>query len=101
MAKRRSDEEEGVQDGGPAGAGENTSDRPKPVHEARIGRVKATVWANQTANGVRHNVTLRRIFKRDASSSWEHSDSFGRDDLPLVMEVARLAWLWVYAHGQG
>src|SRR5262249_36823512 len=81
VAKRRSDEEEGVQGGGDVGseggAGANTSDKPRPVHEERIGRVKATVWANQTANGVRHNVTLRRIFKRDASATWEQSDSFG------------------------
>jgi hypothetical protein len=46
-------------------------------------------------------VTLRRIFKREGSSNWEQSDSFGRDDLPLVMEVAKRAWLWVYAEGQG
>jgi hypothetical protein len=62
--------------------------------------VKAVIWANQTDSGVRHNVTLRRIFKRDQSSGWETSDNFGRDDLPLVIEVTRAAWLWVYAHGQ-
>ena len=63
--------------------------RDRPVHEVRIGRIKAVIWANQTESGVRHNVTLRRIFKRDASAQWETSDSFGRDDLPVVMEVTR------------
>jgi hypothetical protein len=71
----------------------------RPVHEVRIGRVKAVIWANQTESGTRHNVTLRRIFKRDNNAQWEQSDSFGRDDLPLVMEVARQAWLWIYDNG--
>jgi hypothetical protein len=74
--------------------------KEKPVHEVRIGRVKAVICVNQTESGLRHNVTLKRIFKRDGSSAWEQSDSFGRDDLPLVMEVARQAWLWIFDHGQ-
>src|SRR6478736_5826021 len=74
-----------------AGAVSGTTDKAKPLHEERLGRVKAVVWANQTANGVRYNVQFKRIFKREGSSSWEQSDSFGRDDLPLVMEVARRA----------
>ena len=103
MAKKRSDEDGGQEEaaGGTAVSAGSATDKAKPVHEERIGRVKAVVWANQTPNGVRHNVTLRRIFKREGSSNWEQSDSFGRDDLPLVMEVAKRAWLWVYAEGQG
>lgn len=72
----------------------------KPVHEVRIGKIKALVWANPTETGVRHNVTIRRIFKRDQSSQWEQTDSFGRDDLPVVIEVTRAAWLWIYTHNQ-
>ena len=83
-----------------APATEQGEGRDRPVHEVRIGRVKAVVWANQTESGVRHNVTLKRIFKRDANAQWETSDSFGRDDLPVVMEVTRQAWLWIYdQHG--
>src|SRR5262245_54805786 len=63
--------------------------KEKPVHEVRVGKVKAVVWLNHTESGPRHNVTLRRLFKRDDKSQWEQSDSFGRDDLPLVMEVSR------------
>jgi hypothetical protein len=76
-----------------------TSPREKPVHEIRIGRIKAVIWANQTEAGTRHNVTLKRIFKRDSSSQWEQSDSFGRDDLLLVAEVCRQAALWIFEHG--
>ena len=79
---------------------ENSSPREKPVHEIRLGRVKAVIWANDTEAGTRHNVTLRRIYKRDNQSQWEQSDSYGRDDLPLAIEVLHQAWLWIYAqHG--
>jgi hypothetical protein len=73
--------------------------KDKPVHEIRIGRMKATIWQNQTDRGARHNVTIRRLFKRDENSQWEQSDSFGRDDLFVVGEVARAAALWIYANG--
>ena len=36
---------------------------PKPVAEVRIGRVKATVWPNETEDRTRHNVTFSRLYK--------------------------------------
>ena len=57
--------------------------------EIRIGRIKAVIFANETEAGTRHNVVLRRIYKRDQSAQWEQIDSLGRDDLPLGMEVNR------------
>jgi hypothetical protein len=75
--------------------------RNRPVHEVRLGTVKAVIWANQTEGGrVRHNFQLRRLFKRDAEAQWEGSDNFGRDDGFEVMEVTRLAILWMYQQGQ-
>ena len=70
----------------------------KPVHEVRLGRIKAAVWENNTANGVRHNATILRIYKD--GDQWKTSDSFGRDDLPLVTKVADLAHTWIYQEGQ-
>lgn len=96
MARKQS----GAEPTAPAQVGQGEG-RERPAHEIRIGRIKAVIWANQTDNGLRHNVTLRRIFKRDGSSQWESSDSFGRDDLPAVMEVTRQAWLWIFEQHQG
>ena len=70
----------------------------KPIHEVRLGRVKAAVWENTTPNGVRHNVTVQRIY-RDAEE-WKTSDSFGRDDLPLLSKVADMAHSWIFQHSQ-
>lgn len=66
----------------------------RPVHEIRLGRVRAAIWENQTANGVRHNVALTRIYKD--GDKWKDSASFGRDDLPLVAKVADLAHTWIF-----
>ena len=58
----------------------------QPVHEIRLGRIKATIWENDTRNGTRYNVTLTRLYKD--GDEWKDSASFGRDDLPLVAKVA-------------
>ena len=34
----------------------------KPVHEIRMGRIRAAVWENETKNGNVHNVTISRLY---------------------------------------
>lgn len=70
----------------------------RPVHEIRFGRVKAAIWENETSQGVRHNVTFQRIYRDE--ETWKTSDSFGRDDLPLIQKVADLALTWIYEQAQ-
>ena len=70
----------------------------KPVHEVRMGRVRAAVWENETKNGSMHNVTLSRLYKDD-NDKWADSTSFGRDDLPLLAKVADQAHSWIFEHG--
>ena len=41
-----------------------------------------------------HNVTFQRLY-RDGKD-WKTTDSFGRDDLPLVQKIADLAHTWIY-----
>jgi len=65
-----------------------------PVHEVRVGRVRAAIWENETPNGKRHNVTLSRLYKD--GDQWKDSTSFGRDDLPLVAKVTDLAHSWIF-----
>ena len=74
--------------------------KAKPVHEVRLGRIKAAVWANETENGVRHNVTFTRLYKDD-QGRWQDSASFGREDLPLLVKVADQAHTWIYQQGSG
>ena len=73
----------------------SSSNGNKPVHEIRFGRIKCAIWENETQIGTRHNVTLQRIYKDDGGN-WQASDSFGRDDLPLVAKVVDQAHSWIY-----
>lgn len=75
------------------------SKKVKPVTEIRLGRIKAALWANETDNGIRHNVTLSRLYKPEGGD-WQDSTSFGRDDLPLVAKVCDLAHTWIFQKTQ-
>ena len=69
----------------------------RPIHEIRLGRVKAAIWQNETENGTWLSVAITRLYRKD--DKWETTTSFSRDDLPLVAKVADLAHTWIYQHG--
>ena len=73
--------------------------KSRPVHEIRMGRVRAAIWANETQNGTRHNVTVSRIYKD--GDDWKDSTSFGRDDLPLLVKVVDQCHDWIFEHSGG
>ena len=68
--------------------------KQSPVHEIRLGAIKATIWENETATGKRHNVQLCRLYKD--GDEWKQTTSFSRDDLPLVSKVSDLVHTWVF-----
>lgn len=74
---------------------DNTSHRA-PVHQVRLGRIKAAIWENATEHGVRHNVSIVKIYKD--GEHWKETSYFGRDDLPLVLKVADISHSWIYEH---
>lgn len=71
------------------------STKQRPQHEIRLGNIKAAIWLNQTANGERFGVTLQRLYKDD-SGKWQSSESFGRDELPIVEKVCHMAYLYIH-----
>ncbi|MCY2987747.1 MAG: hypothetical protein NTY19_07775 [Planctomycetota bacterium] len=70
----------------------------KPVHEVRLGRIKAAIWRNDTQNGSLYNVTISRLYKD--GNQWKDATSFGRDDLPLVAKVADQVHTWIFNQTQ-
>lgn len=68
--------------------------KQRPAHEIRLGRIKATIWANQNDNGTWYNVTLSRSYKD--GDEWKSSSSFGRDELLTVAKIADLANGWIF-----
>lgn len=66
----------------------------KPVHEAKRGRIKAAIWANETITGVvRHNVTLGRSYK--VGDTWGTTHTLGADDIVHAIRALEEADAWI------
>ena len=70
----------------------------KPVHEIRLGSVRASIWEEETSEGLKHRVSVVRLYKD--GSEWTRSTFFERDDLPLVAEVVDMAHLWIFEQAE-
>lgn len=70
-------------------------EKKKPVHEIRIGRVRAAIWENETESGeIRYSVTFSKLYKD--GEQWKDSASFGRQELLLVAKVADSVHTFLY-----
>ncbi len=66
----------------------------KPVHQIRLGTVKAAVWANPTDDGrKRYSVTVQRIYRDN--DEWKRTTTFGRNDLLVLAKVLDMAHSWI------
>ncbi len=66
-----------------------------PVKTLRLGRIKAAVWENEADQKKFYNVTFARTYVDDAKN-YHDTDSFGRDDLPLVAKLADQAHTFIF-----
>ena len=66
----------------------------RPVHEERLGRIKACVWENPTENGTMYNVTFARVYRDE--EGWKETQSFGRDDCLVLARLAEITSVWIY-----
>jgi hypothetical protein len=67
----------------------------KPVHEIRLGRIRAAIWANQTeADKVRFGITVSRLY-RDGDR-WHDSQTYYHDDLLVVSKIVHMAYVWIW-----
>ena len=70
-------------------------EKQKPVKEVRLGRIRAAVWANQSRDySIWFSVTVSRLY-RDGEQ-WKDTQSFRRDDLPVVAKVLDMAYAWIW-----
>ena len=67
--------------------------KQKPVHEIRIGSIKATIWANDANGKVIHNVTFSRSYR--AGEDWKKTSSFSRSHLDKLAEAIAEADRWI------
>lgn len=68
----------------------------QPIHELRLGSLRAAIWQNQTENGLWYNVTIKRLYREQ--EQWKSTDSFGRDDLLLLSKLIDQAHSWICEH---
>ena len=58
------------------------SENNRPVHQVRIGRIKAAVFEN--GDNAPRKVQFTALYKE--GEEWRGSESFAREDLPLLMQ---------------
>lgn len=66
-----------------------------PVYEVKIGRVRGTVWANESENGTWYAVAFSKLYK-DRDDKWQDSVYFSKEDLPLLIKAADQLHTWLY-----
>ena len=79
----------------PASPAKPTTSAKLPVKTFRLGRIKAAVWENEADQKKFYNVTFARTYVDDAKN-YHDTDSFGRDDLPLVAKLADQAHTFIF-----
>ena len=70
-----------------------------PVHVVKLGKIQASVWANETKHGRRFNVTACRLYLENGE--WKRSDSFGRDELLSAARAFESAYDWIWTQPKG
>ena len=69
--------------------------KEEPVKRIRLGRIDATIWANQSEKGdVWYNVTVSRSYKD--GDKWKDASGFRRDDLPILAKAVDMAYAWIW-----
>jgi hypothetical protein len=71
-----------------------------PFHTLSFGVIRAAIWRNENedpSKGPRYNVTFERGYKDD-NGKWTSTESFGRDDLLTLCELAREAFTFIHSH---
>lgn len=67
----------------------------KPVKSFRLRGITASIFENQSEDGKStfYKVTLQRSYRQD--DEWKSTNSFGRDDLPIVSLLTKQAWEFI------
>ena len=68
------------------------ADNNRPVHQVRIGRIKAAVFEN--GDNAPRKVQFSAVYKE--GEEWRGSASFSREDLPLLIKVADQVHSYLY-----
>ena len=76
------------------------TEKVKPLHELRLGRIKSTIWPARGPNPRLLSTKIVCLYKEKDGQTWKETTNFDRDDLPLVAKVADLSHTWIFTYCQ-
>ena len=71
----------------------------KPLHQVRVGSVRASIWENHSEKGPFFSVTFSRSYK-DRSGQWQNGQSYLGRDLDVLIDCAQEAKAFIRRHLQ-
>ncbi len=74
----------------------------KPLHQIRIGSVRASIWEHRTDHTSFLTVNYSRSYP-DGQGHWHNGYSYTEQDLPAIMDCALEAkkWMRMYRQSNG
>ncbi len=69
----------------------------KPAESFRLGKIRAAIWPHESQGKTWYSVTITREYKQD--NELKDTTSFNRDDLPVVAQIANMAYAWIWNSG--
>ena len=76
-----------------------TTKANKPVKTYKLGRVKASIWENKSADGHSFYAASFERSYRDSEGKWHNTKSFGlKDMLNLIRLSAQTVWFMSFAN---
>ena len=67
--------------------------KTRSVHELRRGYLIVRIWRKKTRSGIRHTVSVIRLFRN--GDTWKESTRFGCTDIPLLRLLLNEAHTWI------
>ena len=80
---------------GPKGAPPQEAPKQRPAFEARMGRLKATDWRQESDKGPWYSTVITRSYKDDAGN-WQSYQRFVRDDLLVEAKLCDQVHSWIW-----
>jgi len=72
----------------------SANETPKPIHKIRVGNgITASIWANQTEDGILHTVEVERRYKQ--GDDWNTSKSFVGAQVLLAAKAYELSFDYI------
>lgn len=74
-----------------------SNEKQKPVKQFRAGAIGVSVWQREHQGQTYYSASASRAYTKDDGKTFEYTDNFGRDELPVAASLLNLAFTWIVA----